>query len=119
MDAISTYKEHAVSTQTRGRLVVLLYEGAIKFLRQAVKEIEAGDHAAKGLYISKAQAIITELDACLDTAAGGEIAENLRRLYGFMSRHLDQANMKRDPERIGEVITCMEELLAGWKAISA
>ena len=119
MDAITAYKESSVSTQTRGRLIVLLYEGAVKFLRQAIKAIEAGDYAAKGQYIGRAQAIITELDSCLNTEAGGEIADNLRRLYDFMRRHLDEANMHRDRERIREVITCMEDLLEGWKAITA
>ena len=119
MDAITTYKENAVSTQTRGRLIVLLYEGAVKFLRQAITDLEAGRYTEKGEYIGKAQAIIGELDACLDTERGGEIAENLRRLYVFMSRHLDEANIKRDAQRIREVIVCLEELLEGWKVVTA
>jgi flagellar protein FliS len=119
MDAISTYKEHAVSTQTRGRLIVLLYEGAIKFLRQAIASLEAGDYVEKGKFLNKAQAILVELDTCLDMEAGGEIAQNLHGLYGFMSQRLDEANMKRDPERIRQVITCLEELLEGWKAVTA
>jgi flagellar protein FliS len=119
MDAIAAYKENAVSTQTRGRLIVLLYEGAVKFLHQAIQALEAKDFASKGRYIAKAQAIITELDSCLDTEAGGEIAENLRKLYDFMNRHLDEANMQRDAQRIREVIACMEELLSGWKAITS
>ena len=119
MKGISAYQENAVSTQTRGRLIVLLYEGAIKFLRQAVVELEAGHFAEKGQFINKAQAILTELNTCLDMDGGGEIANNLRNLYNFMSRHLAQANTKRDPQAIREVIACLEDLNGGWKAVTA
>jgi len=119
MKGISTYKENAVSTQTKGRLIVLLYEGAIKFLRQAISELEAGNYAAKGEYINKAQAIIAELDSSLDMEAGGEIAQNLRDLYHFVSRHLNEANVKRDPQRIRDVLTCLEDLIEGWRAVTA
>ena len=115
---IRTYQEHAVATQTRGRLVVLLYDGAIKFLEQAKSELAAGHFAEKGTFINKALAIINELDACLDMEKGGEIASNLRRLYQFMIRHLSEANTRRDPQRIQDVIDCLKDLNEGWKAIT-
>jgi flagellar protein FliS len=118
MHAINVYQENAVVTQTRGRLVVLLYEGAIKFLRLAVKELEAGDFQAKGEYINKSLAILNELDSCLDMEAGGEIAQNLRKLYQFMIRHLNEANIRRDPRRLQETVKCLEELCEGWRAIT-
>jgi len=118
MKAIEAYQENAVTTQTRGRLIVLLYDGAIKFLRQAVAELEAGHFAEKGQYIAKAQAIIMELNTCLDVNAGGEIARNLRNLYNFMNRHLNEANLRRDAGKIREVIACMENLNEGWKSIT-
>ena len=119
MDGIAAYKNHAISTQSRGRLIVLLYEGAIKFLRQAIAQIEAENWPEKGQYINKALAIVAELDACLDAEAGGEVAANLRRLYQFLYRHLSEANLERDPERIREAITLLEELNEGWKAVTA
>jgi flagellar protein FliS len=119
MDAIRTYQANAITTQSRGRLIVLLYEGAIKFLRQAQKELEAGNMAAKGEYINKAVAILHELDACLDLEAGGEIARNLRKLYHFMIQHLNDANIHRDPQRIQSVINCLTDLNEGWKVAVA
>jgi flagellar protein FliS len=119
MDGISAYKHNAISTQSRGRLIVLLYEGAVKFLKQAIAEIEAGRWTEKGQYINKALAIISELDACLDIEAGGEVAMNLRKLYQFMYRHLAEANLERDPERIREVIAVLDELNEGWRAVTA
>ena len=116
--SIRTYQENAVGTQTRGRLVVLLYDGAIKFLEQAKAELAAGNYAAKGVFINKALAILNELDACLDMENGGDIAVNLRRLYQFMIRHLGEANVHRDPQRIQDVIDCLKDLNEGWKAIS-
>jgi flagellar protein FliS len=53
----------------------------------------------------------------LDMDRGGEVAENLRRLYAFMNRRLWEANTKRDPQMIQEVITLMEELNQSWKAV--
>lgn len=116
--AIGTYKENAIATQTRGRLIVLLYEGAIKFLEQAKRELDAENHVAKGEFINKALAIINELDACLDTESGGDVAANLRKLYQFMLRHLGEANIHRNPQQIQDVIDCLKDLNEGWKAIT-
>ena len=106
-------------TQTPGRLVVMLYEGAVKFLRQAIAELEAGKFIEKGKSIIRAVDIIQELNVTLNMDAGGEIAENLRRLYGFMTERLFQANIKKDPEMIREVIRLLEELNEGWKAVAS
>jgi len=118
MNGVSAYQEASVTTESKGRLIVMLYDGAIKFMRLAIRELEAQDYEAKGCYINRAQDIINELNTVLDTEAGGEIAANLRKLYVFMSGHLSQANVKRDPQMIREVITLMEELNKGWRAIS-
>jgi flagellar secretion chaperone FliS len=118
MDRTSTYTEHAVVTQSPGRLIVMLYDGAIKFLNQAIAEIEAGKMGEKGKSIVKAMHIIQELDLALNREGGGEIAEGLEGLYDFMCRHLGEANVKRDPNRIREVIRILEDLNDGWRAIA-
>jgi flagellar protein FliS len=118
MKGIETYQQTAIGTQSKGRLIVMLYDGAIKFMKLAIRELEAGDYTAKGQYINRAQDIINELNAVLDTEAGGEIAHNLRRLYAFMNRRLNEANTQRDPQMIREVIGLMEELNQSWKAIT-
>ncbi len=118
MDGVTAYHETTVTTQSKGRLIVMLYEGAIKFMKLAIRELEAENYEAKGRYLKKAQNIICELNTVLDTEAGGEMAQNLRKLYHFMNNHLSQANTKRDPQMIREVITLMEELNQGWKAIT-
>jgi len=118
MKAMDAYQQVAVTTQSKGRLIVMLYDGAIKFLRLAIKELEAGNYAAKGQYINRAHDILNELNGVLDMDNGGEIARNLRSLYTFMNRRLRQANTKRDPQMIREVIALMEELNQGWKTVT-
>jgi flagellar protein FliS len=95
-----------------------LYEGAIKFMKLAIQELEAGNYLANGQYINRAQDIINELNAVLDRNAGGEIAENLCKLYCFVNTRLSEANIKRDPQMIREVISIMEELNQGWKTVA-
>ncbi len=118
MNGITAYQDNAVTTQSKGRLIVMLYDGAIKFLRLAIREIENNNCEAKGRYINKAIDIINELNAVLDMDAGGEIAGNLRKLYIFMINRLSQANIKSDPQMIRDVIKLMEDLNQSWKAIT-
>jgi flagellar protein FliS len=118
MEGITAYQDNAVGTQSKGRLIVMLYDGAIKFMRLAIVEMEKKNYEAKGRYINKALDIINELNVVLDMDAGGEIANNLRKLYIFMTNRLSQANIKCDPELVRDVIKLMEELNRGWKAIT-
>ena len=118
MNQVAVYKETSVTTQNKVRLIVMLYDGAIKFMKLAIRELEAGNYEAKGRYINKAIDIIEELNAVLDPGASGEIVANLRKLYLFMNNHLTEANTKRDPQMIREVIALMEELNQGWRAIA-
>lgn len=118
MNAISTYQETAVCTQNRGRLVVMLYDGAIRFLKQAVTDLEREDFESKGSNIAKAIDIINELNTVLDLEQGGQIAQNLRSLYNFMHQHLANANVKKDIKMIQEVVTLLEELKQGWDVIT-
>jgi len=119
MNGLDVYKETAVTTQNKGRLIVMLYDGAMKFLRQAIRDMEARDYMGKGRNIQRAVDIILELNTVLDMEAGGEVAKNLRSLYNFMTRHLNQANIRCDPQMVREVISILEELNQGWRAITA
>ena len=119
MNGVGAYRDTAVTTQSKGRLIVLLYDGAIKFMRLAIRELEAGNYEAKGRYINRARDIINELNAVLDVETGGEIAASLRELYCFMNNRLSEANIERDPQMIREVITLMDELNQSWKAINS
>ena len=96
----------------------MLYDGAINFLNQAVKALQAGDLEAKSRNIQRSREIIFELNTVLDLDAGGEVTQNLRKLYNFMNSHLTKANSSNDVQMIREVITLMEELNQSWKAVA-
>jgi len=119
MDSYAAYRENGILTQPREKLVVMLYEGAINFLKRAAAAMEAGNCEDKAKYVQKAQAIVDELNVALDVEAGGEVAANLRRLYLFMTTHLNQANIRQDPQLIQDVIDLLQDLNEGWKAIIA
>ena len=119
MSGISAYQQHNVTTQSSGHLIVMLYDGAINFLTQAVEALEAKDYARKGQLIGRAVDIINELNVCLDFESSQEICNNLRSLYLFMTRHLHQANVKCDPRMIRDVIGLLKELNEAWRTISA
>ena len=118
MDGIRVYRENAILTGTPGKLVVLLYEGAIGSLRKAVAALEAKDYATKGSCICKAQDILDELNMTLNMEVGGEVAANLRKLYLFMRKHLTDAGLTKDPQKIQQVIALLEDLLQGWRAVA-
>ncbi len=119
MNGINAYKETAIGTQDSGKLIVMLYDGAIKFLKQSIAEMHSNNYEAKGRSISRAQDIINELNMVLDMEAGGEVAQNLRSLYNFMARNLSEANMKCDPQKCQDVIKLLEDLNQSWRAITS
>jgi flagellar protein FliS len=113
--AAQTYEETSISTQDKGKLVVMLYEGAIKYLKVARRELEDGDYATKGTYIGKAQDIISELNNSLDMEVGGELARDLRSLYNFIYGRLSTANIERDVEKIDDCIRLLRQLHGAWE----
>jgi len=123
-NAYSAYQKTNVNTASQGRLVVLLYEGAIKQLTTALTfidedgKIKPGDIEKFGICIQKAQAIITELEVSLDMEKGGDIAKNLMSLYVFFNEELIHASISRDTEKINSVLRMLKELAESWKVIA-
>ena len=119
MNGLGAYQETAILTQDKGKLIVMLYEGAIKFLKLSQKDMEAGNYESKNTHINRAWDIINELNASLDMEVGREISENLRKLYCFMMTHLSSANFKNDQQMLQEVIDMLSELKDGWESIAS
>jgi flagellar protein FliS len=105
------YQNNQVTTASPEQLLIMLYDGAIRFVRQAAEAMAAGERVRKLESISKALGIVSELANTLDHEVGGEIAENLDALYHFMIRELTQANLKNDAEKLRVV----EDLLCGLR----
>ena len=111
------YKQVQVKTANKGKLVVMLYQGCVKFLRLAKKSIDEENIEDANNYIIRSQDIIRELMNTLDMEKGGEIATNLSQLYDFVNRQLIEANINKDIEKIEVVEEMMLELLDAWKQI--
>ena len=113
----ATYQAVQVTTTDRGRLLLMMYEGAIKFLKQSKAGLEANDIAKFCRFLSKGQAIIAELMNTLDFEKGGTIARDLDRLYDFMLFYLTEANLYRDANRISKVIELIDTIYSAYKEI--
>lgn len=111
------YLTTQVETTTQGELLIMLYDAAIKFLKRAKIEIDNKDFAKKGIYISKAMAIIHELTESLNKEKGGDITPKLGQLYMFCTSHLIKANIRLDKKKIDEVIQILDGLRSAYAQI--
>ncbi|XZG69399.1 flagellar export chaperone FliS [Chitinibacteraceae bacterium HSL-7] len=123
MKALAAYGKQNLEAQvdaaSPGRLVVMLYDGAIKASLIARQQMADGDIAGKGASLSKAIAIIDEgLRLALDHGQGGELAANLDALYSFMIQKLLEANLHNNAEAIDQVVTLLTDLRAAWETIA-
>ena len=114
----AVYKEIGINTSQPLKLVIMLYDGAITFLKKSIEYAENKDIKNKNIYANKARDIILELNNSLNLEVGGEMASNLKRLYFFMNRHLFQANLKNDMQGMREVILMLSDLREVWQEIS-
>jgi flagellar protein FliS len=116
--ASQAYAQDSVLTAAPEKLVVMLYDGLARFLARGAAAIRAEDIAAAGEALNRAGAILDELLATLDPAAG-EITERLSQIYLFCKRELLAAQLKRDPARIERVAKLLAELREAWATIAA
>ena len=114
----SIYKETSVNTASPTKLVVMLYEGAIRFLTRAASDIRTGDLAGKGESVSRAVAIIQHLKATLDTEKGADIAGELDSLYSYALGRVLEGSTKLDANAIEAAIKVLSELLPAWEEIA-
>jgi len=110
------YIKQEVEGATKGKLVLLLYDGAIKFMRIAVKAIDEKNIQDSHNNIMKAQNIIYELMSTLNMDAG-DISKNLLRLYDFMVWQLIEANREKSKDKVESVIKLMSNLREAWREV--
>lgn len=111
---MSQYQANDVATSSPERILIMLYDGAIRNIARAERGIQNGERMPKLEGISKAIAIISELSNTLDFEVGGEIAENLDGLYGFMIRELTRGNLENKVEPLQVVTKLLTELRSTW-----
>ncbi len=113
------YKKAAVSTVDQRKLIVMLYDGAIKFLTVATDKMNRGDTYEAHRNLIRGKSIIAELLSSLNMEGGGEIARNLQRLYTYMFNELIEANLEHDVTRVQQVVELLKELRAGWQGMQS
>lgn len=111
------YRRTQVDTASPAKLVVMLYDGAVRFLRQAETAMQRGDREAQNHNLVRAQRIIAELASSIDMDAGGELAINLLAIYQFMNEKLVLANLQDDIETVQRVREMMESLREAWMQV--
>ena len=116
---LDTYKRNQFYTADKGTLLLMLYQGAIDFLKCAKGHIEMGQIADKGVYLSKAHAIIAELLNSLDVEVGGDLPRSLGLLYGFMMDQLMDAHLGNKVQPLDDVISLLSTLKDGWEGAVA
>lgn len=115
--AAQAYTEASVLSAPPERLVVMLYDGANRFLNRAAAAVRDGDTLAATEPLQRAQAILDELLATLDPAAG-PLTERLESIYLFSKRTLTEAQLARDPEPIERVASLLGVLRQAWNEVA-
>lgn len=113
------YKRTEINTANQGKLIVMLYDGAIKFLNIALQNMNPRTYDVVNNNILKTQDIITELLLSLNMKEGGDISKNLSSLYLYFKKRLLEANVQKNPEIVTEIIKLMKELRDSWEKISS
>ncbi|MCW5933023.1 MAG: flagellar export chaperone FliS [Fimbriimonadia bacterium] len=113
------YLETAVETAHPTRLIVMLYDGAIRFLCQAEEAMLIPDYEKQNHFIVKAQRIVAELMSSLNLQEGGEVAENLLQIYAYLYNQLVEANLNDQRETLEHVRHLLSELREAWDTIAS
>ncbi len=108
------YMETQVQTAPAENLVLMLYDGALRFARQAQVDLAEGRMQDAHNNLTRAQDILGELMGSLNMDMG-EVAENLFRLYEFMQYRLVTANVRKSAEPISDVVQMLGELRVAWE----
>ena len=113
----AAYRQQAILTAPPGRLVVMLYDGCLRFLFQSAHAMREGDRQTSLQRMRRAEAIIDELTITLDHDRGGVIASRLHGIYAFSRRQLLDAWRDGDADKIDEVSGLLSELRDAWAEI--
>jgi flagellar protein FliS len=110
---INAYKKNQINTTSSENLVLMLYDGARKFLNRAIKSLQEGEIQEANSNLLRAQDIVSELMSGINFDAG-DIANHLFAIYEYMHYRLVQANIKKDSDICKEVLVMIEDLRTVW-----
>ncbi len=117
--SVNAYRHTSVRTATQGRIIVMLYDEAVRQIDVALGLLAADSRQLDKVNnaVVKAQDVVTELIVSLDLEQGGELAQNLLRLYVFFNERLMEGNLKKESPPLQEVRALMTDLRDAWKQI--
>lgn len=110
----NTYMQNQVQNASPEKILVMLYDGAIRFVRQGKLAMEEGDKTLKLQKVSRAINILTELSNTLDFENGGDFAVSMDSLYWYMIQELTRSNAKNESDPIDRVEAMLVELRDAW-----
>ena len=113
-NAYQKYQQTSVQSASKEKILLMLYEGAIKFTKLAIKAIEEKKIADRGMNIGRAFDIVMELNNTLDHKVGGDIASQLEQLYMFMMEQYTKANISGDAAPLQANLKLLNTLYDGW-----
>lgn len=115
MNPYQKYKRTSIESASRETLLLMMYEGAEKFMKKAIVACENKNIADRATYTGRAFDIISELNATLDHKVGGELASQIEQLYMFINEKLTKANITGDAQHIQDALKIVQTLHSGWK----
>lgn len=113
-DPYKAYNQVQVETADQKKLILMVYDAATRFCREAREAIMTGNAQYKGVAIQKAYDAIAELRKSLDMDRGQEVAASLNKLYAFLGHQLTLANLNNDTEVLDSVITVLMDMRGAW-----
>jgi flagellar protein FliS len=117
--AYGSYLKQEVEGASQGKLIVMMYDATVKFIRAGVKAIEEKDIQNAHNNIVRAENIIYELMSTINVEEGGDIAQNLLKLYDYMIEELIEANTKKSVEKLENVLRIINPVRSAWKDVLA
>jgi len=111
------YKDTEIGTASQAKLIVMLYDGAIRFLGIALENLTPPRYDVANTNIIKSQDIVTELMLSLNMDEGGEISNNLFNIYVYLKKRLLEGNIAKDAAILKECMTLLEDLRDAWEQV--
>ena len=116
---LNAYRETKIKTASQGKLIIMLYDEAVKQIRVAAESLEQPRPKLDLVNnsIIRAQEMVTELMVSLDFEKGGDIAQSLFSLYMFFNRQLMESNLNKDAETLRRIGDMLDELRSAWAQV--
>jgi flagellar protein FliS len=115
----SRYKAVQVTTSSPGQILLMLYDGLLRFVGEGKQALERGDRVSLGERVGRAQAILEHLTLSLDRRVEPELCARLEAVYGYCIMRLSHANLKRDAAAFEEVERLLTPLRDAWRVAVA